>query len=57
MTDTPPIASVVERTRPIAAGAPVVDAHFLDGQAAFVLAEEVVLVGAAAVHEDEGALL
>lgn len=45
MTDTPPIASVAERTRPVAAGAPVVDAHFLGAHAAFVLSEEVVLVG------------
>jgi WD40 repeat protein len=46
VTETPPIASVAERTRPVAAGAPVVDAHFLGGNAAFVLAEEVVLVAA-----------
>jgi WD40 repeat protein len=46
VTDTPPIASVAERTRPVIAGAPVVDAHFLGGHAAFVLAEEVVLVAA-----------
>jgi WD40 repeat protein len=39
--DTP---SVVERTRPVAAGAPVVAAYFLGPAAAFVLGEEAVLM-------------
>jgi WD40 repeat protein len=38
--DTP---SVVERTRPVAAGAPVVAAHFLGDIAVFVLGEEALL--------------
>jgi WD40 repeat protein len=38
--DTP---SVVERTRPVKAGAPVVAAHFLGDAAVFVLGEEVLL--------------
>ena len=46
MTETPPIASVAERTRFVAAGSPVLDAHFLGDHAAFVLAEEAVLVAA-----------
>ncbi len=45
MTDTPPSTpSVVERTRVIAAGAPVVAAHFLGRTAALVLGEEAVLL-------------
>ena len=40
-TNTP---SVVERTRPVAAGAPVVAVHFLDRAAAFVLGEEALLL-------------
>jgi WD40 repeat protein len=45
MTDTPPnTPSVVERTRPVNAGAPVVGLHFLDRTAAFVLGEEAVLL-------------
>jgi WD40 repeat protein len=40
-TDTP---SVVERTRPVTAGAPVVAAHFLGDSAAFVLGEEALLL-------------
>jgi WD40 repeat protein len=40
-TNTP---SVVERTRPVAAGAPVVAVHFLDRTAAFVLGEEALLL-------------
>jgi WD40 repeat protein len=39
-TDTP---SVVERTRPVAAGAPVVAAYFLGDVAVFVLGEETLL--------------
>jgi WD40 repeat protein len=39
-TNTP---SVVERTRPVAAGAPVVAAHFLGRTAVFVLGEEALL--------------
>jgi WD40 repeat protein len=47
MTDTKnEIPSVAERSRPIAAGAPVVGVHFLKGTAAFVLGEEVVLLAA-----------
>lgn len=47
MTDTRNnAASVVERTRPVAAGAPVVAVHFLDDTAVFVLGE-VALVFAA----------
>ena len=48
---TPPMSdasvntpSVVERTRPIAAGAPVVAVHFLGRTAAFVLGEEALLL-------------
>lgn len=45
MTDTPDnTPSVVARTRPVAAGAPVVAVHFLDRTAAFVLGEETVLL-------------
>src|SRR5689334_22529679 len=45
MSDTPPnTPSVVERTRPVSAGAPVVGIHFLDRTAAFVLGEEAVLL-------------
>jgi WD40 repeat protein len=36
--------SVAERTRPIAAGAPVIAAHFLDDTAVLVLAEEALLM-------------
>jgi WD40 repeat protein len=36
--------SVVERTRVVAAGAPVVAVHFLDRSAAFVLGEEAILL-------------
>jgi WD40 repeat protein len=38
--------SVVERTRPVAAGAPVVGAHFLKDTAVFVLGEETLLFAA-----------
>jgi len=38
------IPSVVERTRPVAAGAAVVAAHFLGATAAFVLGEETLLL-------------
>jgi WD40 repeat protein len=45
MTDTAAnTPSVVERTRLISAGAPVVGIHFLDRTAAFVLGEEAVLL-------------
>ena len=45
MADTPTnTPSVVERTRPVAAGAPVVAVHFLDRAAAFVLGEEALLL-------------
>jgi len=43
-TDAPNTPSVVERTRDVAAGAPVVAVHFLDRTAAFVLGEEAVLL-------------
>jgi len=43
-TDAPNTPSVVERTRAVAAGAPVVAVHFLDRTAAFVLGEEAVLL-------------
>src|SRR4029077_10045393 len=44
MTDTAPnTPSVVERTRAISAGAPIVAAHFLGERAVFVLGEEVLL--------------
>jgi len=44
MTDTrTDIPTVVERTRPVAAGAPVVAAHFLDGTAVLVLGDEALL--------------
>ncbi len=38
------IPSVVERTRPVAAGAPVVAAHFLGETAVFALGEETLLL-------------
>jgi len=45
MTDTrADIPSVVARTRPLAAGAPVVAAHFLQETAVFVLGEEALLL-------------
>ena len=46
MTDSAPpnTPSVVERTRVVAAGAPVVAAHFLGRTAALVLGEEAVLL-------------
>ena len=45
MTETAPnTPSVVERTRLVTAGAPVVGVHFLDRTAAFVLGEEAVLL-------------
>jgi WD40 repeat protein len=40
------IPSVVERTRPVKAGAPVVAAHFLGSTAVFVLGEEALLFAA-----------
>src|SRR5271170_1682686 len=44
MTDThADTVSVVDRTRPLAAGAPVVAAHFLGQTAVFVLGEEAML--------------
>ena len=44
MTDTRgPIPSVVDRTRPVAAGGPVVAAHFLKDRAVFALGEEALL--------------
>lgn len=45
MTDTrTQTPSVVERTRPVAAGAPVVGVHFIGRTVAFVLGEEAVLL-------------
>ncbi len=45
MTDTPTSTpSVVERTRPIAAGVPIVGAHFLGRTAVLVLGEEALLL-------------
>ena len=45
MTNVAPnTPSVVERTRPVAAGAPVVAVHVLDRTAAFVLGEEALLL-------------
>jgi WD40 repeat protein len=46
VTDTA-VASVVERTRPIAAGAPVVSAHVLGRTAVFALGEEALLFASA----------
>jgi WD40 repeat protein len=48
--------SVVERTRTIAAGAPVVAVHFLDRTAAFVLGEEAVLLVAGKDEEKRVAI-
>jgi WD40 repeat protein len=44
VSDTRDTPSVIERTRPVAAGAPVVGAHFLKQTPAFVLGEETVLL-------------
>jgi WD40 repeat protein len=44
VSDTRDAPSVIERTRPVAAGGAVVGAHFLDKVPAFVLAEEAVLL-------------
>src|SRR5215204_1315496 len=41
---TTQVASVVERVRPVAAGGPVIAAHFLGSTAAFVLGEEAILL-------------
>src|SRR3989440_11920086 len=44
MTDTRgPIPSVTDRVKPVAAGGPVVAAHFLGDRAVFVLGEEALL--------------
>ena len=43
MADAAPIPSVVERTKPVAAGGPVVAVHFLKDQAVFALGEETLL--------------
>jgi len=43
MTDTQTIPSVVDRSKPVAAGAPVVAVHFLKGVAVFTLGEETLL--------------
>jgi WD40 repeat protein len=44
MTETQNTPSVIHRTRPIAAGAPVVAVHFLGETAVFVLGEETLLL-------------
>jgi len=44
VSDTRDAPSVIERTRPVAAGAAVVGAHFLKRVPAFILGEEAVLV-------------
>jgi hypothetical protein len=46
VTDTRTTASVVERTRAVAAGAPVAAVHFIGETAAFVLGEEVLFLAA-----------
>jgi WD40 repeat protein len=52
MTDHPgPIPSVVDRTKPVAAGAPVFGIHFVKGRAVFVLGEEALLFVAPDVAE------
>src|ERR1043166_396685 len=43
MTDTQSIPSVTDRVRPVAAGGPVVAAHFLGQTAVFALGEETLL--------------
>jgi WD40 repeat protein len=43
MTNTQSVPSVTDRIKPVAAGAPVVAAHFLGSRAAFVLGEETLL--------------
>src|SRR5258706_15651689 len=53
MSETAPnTPSVVERTRAVTAGAPVVGIHFLDRTAAFVLGEEAVLLVAGKDEEN-----
>jgi WD40 repeat protein len=44
MTDTQSIPSVVDRSKPVAAGAPVVGLHFVGDRAVFALAEEALLL-------------
>jgi hypothetical protein len=56
------VASVVERTRPVAAGGPVVGAHFIGRTAVFVLGEEALLLAsddgdARRIGVHEGAIL
>jgi WD40 repeat protein len=53
-TQAPP--SVIERTRPVAAGAAVIGVHFLRKVAAFVLAEEALLLAPADAAEARVAL-
>ncbi len=43
MIDIQTIPSVVDRSKPVAAGAPVIAAHFLKGMAVFTLSEETLL--------------
>src|SRR5712691_1929688 len=57
MTDTrTDIPSVVERTRPVKAGAPVVATHFLANTAAFVLGEESLLLVSREGNEQRAAV-
>src|SRR5262245_16007682 len=51
MSESRDAPSVVERTRPIAAGAPVVGAHFIGDVAVLVLGEEALLLVAADASE------
>jgi WD40 repeat protein len=55
-TQAPNTPSVVDRTRVIAAGAPVVAAHFLGRTAAFVLGEEAVVLVAEKGEENRHAI-
>jgi WD40 repeat protein len=51
VSDTRDAPSVIERTRPVATGAPVVGVHFLGKIPAFVLGEEAVLLAPAGAAE------
>ena len=54
---SPNAPSVVERTRPVAAGGPVVAVHILGDAAAFVLGEEGLLVGERRIVAHTGGVL
>jgi WD40 repeat protein len=56
VTETKEPPSVIERTRPVAAGAAVVGVHFLRKVAAFALAEEALLLAPADAAEERVAL-